>query len=225
MDKNGLIVEPEFHNINKYLQEGEMTRVTDSIKRISEKIDGNTEGMLLRNIVLWIHQNTVRLNSPKDERKFKRTASEILLSRERTGCCDTATLFTALARAKDIPTMQIITFSKTWGKDFEKGNSQGTEGHFFVASNIKDIKGEANWILLDPDRYVSDSREVRLEHLNTEDRNIGNNYYAFAYVNDYRDIEIDGLRIDSISDMGEIQQGAYKECNKKDFTKREEYER
>ena len=156
MDKNGLMVEPEFENTSKYLRAGEMTSVTDSIKKIAEKIDGNTEGMILRKIVLWIHQNTVRLKSPKDERKFKRTASEILLSGERTGCCDTATLFTAIARAKEIPTMQIITFNKTWGKDFEKGVSKGTIGHYFVASYIKDIKAKANWTLLDPDRYVAD---------------------------------------------------------------------
>ncbi len=55
-----------------------------------------------------------------------------------------------------------------------------------------------------------------------EDRNI-EGYYAFAYVNDFRDININGRKIDSIENMKIIQEEAYKECDKKDF--KEEIER
>lgn len=225
MDKNGLLVEPEFDNINKYLQSGDMTVITNNIKSIADKINGNTQGIILRKIILWIQQNTIRLNSPQDDRKFKRPASEILLSGKRTGCCDSATLFTALAREKKIPTMQIITFSRRWGEQYEKRTVKGTEGHFFVASYITDINGNSNWVILNPDKYISDLREVKIEHLNKEDRNISNNYYAFAYVNDYRDVNLQGIKIDSIQNMRRIQEEAYRKCNKEDFKSREDYER
>lgn len=225
MEKKGLLVVPNFEEKEKYLQSGKMTEITEYIRKVADSIEGETDGIILRKIILWIHKNTKRLCSPKDERKFKRTASEILLSKERTGCCDTATLFTAIARCKGIPTMQIITFSKAWGEEFERGIAKETKGHYFTASYIKDQKDKSDWVLLDPDRYALDIRDVRMIHLKTENRNIGNDYYAFAYVNDYRDVKVEDIIIDSISSMGRIQEKAYRECNKKDFTRREDYER
>ena len=225
MNKQGLIVEPKFEDANLYLQSGEMTKITENIKMLANKIDVETDGITLRKIIYWIQSNTVRLNSTQDGRKFRRTADEILISKERTGCCDTATLFTAIARAKQIPTMEIITLSKQWGEKLEKGITRGTEGHFFTASYIKDINNNHSWVLIDPDKKITDLRDVRIEHLNTADRNISNNYYAFAYVRDYRDIIIDNLKIDSIQNIGEIQRMAYKACDRKDFKSREDYER
>ena len=73
MIKEGLLVEPEFNNISKYLQSGERTKVTDEIKEVSEKIKGQTGGVLIRNILVWMHQNTSRLQNSRDSRKFKRT--------------------------------------------------------------------------------------------------------------------------------------------------------
>ena len=92
--------------------------------------------------------------------------------------------------------MQIITLSKKWGEKVDKGISQGTEGHFFVASYLKDLRGKYSWVLIDTDREVRDIRDVRLETLNLEDRNMGD-LYAFAYVSDY----YDNLKIDSIKAM------------------------
>lgn len=225
MDKQGLLVEPNFTDVNLYLESGEMTKITDNIKAIADQINCETDGMTLRKIIYWIHSNTVRLNSPKDKRKFKRTADEILLSGERTGCCDTATLFTAITRAKGIPTMEIITLSKLWGEKFDRGVEEGTEGHFFAASYVKDVNNKLSWVLIDPDKRVSDLREVRIEHLKNDNRNIGNIYYAFAYVRDFRDVMINRLKIDSIQNMGEIQKMAYIACNKKDFYSKIDYER
>ena len=54
-------MEPEFDNIDKYLQSGERTKVTDKIKDVSKQIDGQTDIMLIGNILMWMNQNTVRL--------------------------------------------------------------------------------------------------------------------------------------------------------------------
>lgn len=223
MNEKGLLIKPEFENIEKYLNNGEMTSITERIINVTENINGKTDGIIVRKILLWMSQNTMRLrNGQRDSRKFRRTADEILLSRERNGCCDSATLFTALARSKQIPTMQIITLKKSWGEKIDKGIPTGTEGHYFVACYLKDLTGKAKWTLIDSDRLVTDIIDVRLSNLNTEDRNI-NSYYAFAYVNDFRDIDINGRKIDSIENMKIIQEEAYKECDKKDF--KEEIER
>lgn len=223
MNEKGLLIKPEFENIEKYLNNGEMTSITERIINVTENINGKTDGIIVRKILLWMSQNTMRLrNGQRDSRKFRRTADEILLSRERNGCCDSATLFTALARSKQIPTMQIITLKKSWGEKIDKGIPTGTEGHYFVACYLKDLIGKAKWTLIDSDRLVTDIIDVRLSNLNTEDRNI-NSYYAFAYVNDFRDIDINGRKIDSIENMKIIQEEAYKECDKKDF--KEEIER
>lgn len=224
MIKDGLLIEPEFYNISKYLQSGGRTKITDEIKKVSEKISGQNDGMLIRNLLLWMHQNTLRLKNGSDTRKFKRTANEILESGERTGCCDSSTLFTALARSKNIPTIQIITLNKDWGKSIDRGEKIGTQGHYFVACYLRDNNGKYDWILIDSDRYVQDIRDVRLSRLNKENRNIDENYYAFAYVRDYSDVVCNGLKIDSIENMAKIQIAAYRQCNIKDFSYEAEIE-
>ncbi|MCI8309919.1 MAG: transglutaminase domain-containing protein [Clostridia bacterium] len=224
MINQGLLIKPEFDNINKYLQSGEKTLITEKIKEISKNITGNTHGMLVKQILIWMHKNTTRLHNSGDNRKFKRTATEILESRERTGCCDSSTLFTALARSKYIPTMQIITLSKNWTKQLEKGEKIGTQGHYFVACYLKDITGKYDWIRIDSDRDVQDVRDVRLNRFNRENRNIDENYYAFAYVRDYSDVNFNGIKIDSIENMSKIQIAAYEQCNVKGLSYRDEIE-
>ena len=120
MNEKGLIDKPEFNNLSKYLSSGKRTEITGDIQKVADGIQGDTEGIILRKILLWINQNTSRINNGRDERKFKRSADEILKSGERTGCTDSSTLFVAIARAKGIPTMQIITFDKSWGEMIEK---------------------------------------------------------------------------------------------------------
>ena len=213
MKKEGLLIEPEFDNINKYLESGTRTQITDVLKKLSEQIHGNTDGMLVRNILVWIHENTIRLHDGSDPRKFKRTASEILLSGERTGCCDSSTLFAALARSKGIPTMQIITLSKKWGTAIDNGIKLPTSGHYFVASYLTDVVGNSKWILIDSDRTVRDTREVNFVGLDLQNRNIGD-LYAFAYVKDY----YDDLHIDSIKSINDIQLKAYRMCDRSDFS-------
>lgn len=211
MKEEGLLEKPDFKNVNRYLKSGDRTEVTEEIKKCAEKIDGQTDGMIIRNIMLWINENTTRIHNGSDTRKFKRSADAIMLSGERTGCCDSSTLFTALARSKGIPTMQIITIDKDCNKNGY------TSGHFYVGCYLKDINGSARWVLIDSDKPVNDIRDVEINKLNLEDRNISKRRYAFAYTNDYSNIEIDGIKIDCIQNMTKIHKKVYEKLDKKDF--------
>lgn len=204
MLKNGLLKEPEYGNVKEYLKSASKSEVTPEIISATNGIDGNTSGALVKNILVYMHEKTKRLKDPKDNRKFRRTATEILESGERTGCGDSCTLFCALARSKGIPTIQIITFNK---KD------KAETGHFFAACYLKDKTGESKWYLIDPDRDVKSPEEVRIRNFNKEDRNLNDRYYAFAYVKDYSEVGID-----SIQSISRIQRKVYEECDKSDFT-------
>lgn len=225
MNTKGLLVEPDFINLEKYLQSGNRTEITDKIRKISKTIDGASDGILVKKILVWINQNTIRLNSSNNPRKFKRTATEILESRERTGCCDSSTLFTALARSKGIPTMQIITFCVDWAKNLISGKKVETSGHFFTSCYLKDAHGKSDWVLIDSDQPTQNIKDIRLQILNRNNRNIRNNYYAFAYVNDYSNISFNELKIDSIANMGRIQLFALQNSDKNDFLRDREEER
>ena len=207
MKNEGLIKEPEFDNKNKYLQFGNRTDCSKEIIEIAQSINEPTDGLTVRKILLWINQNTVRIHDEKDERKFKRSSTEILESRERTGCCDSSTLFTSIARCKGIPTMQIVTINKDTGRD----------GHFYVASYLKDTEKIGRWILIDTDVPIKDIRDVRLGTLDLDDRNISKRRYAYAYTEDYSNIELDGIRIDSIQNMNKLQNSVWGLLDKEDF--------
>ena len=207
MKNEGLIKEPEFDNKNKYLQFGNRTDCSKEIIEIAQSINEPTDGLTVRKILLWINQNIERIHDEKDERKFKRSSTEILESGERTGCCDSSTLFTSIARCKGIPTMQIVTINKDTGRD----------GHFYVASYLKGTEKIGRWILIDTDVPIKDIRDVRLGTLDLDDRNISKRRYAYAYTEDYSNIELDGIRIDSIQNMNKLQNIVWGLLDKEDF--------
>lgn len=215
MKEDGLLQKPEFENIQKYLQFGERTDCNEEIMKIAMNINEPTDGLTVRKILLWMNQNTARINNVRDKRKFKRGAMEILESGERTGCCDSSTLFTSIARAKGIPTMQIICINKDTGRD----------GHFYVASYLKRSGNNSrDWILIDSDAPVKDIRDVRLSCLDLNDRNISRRRYAYAYTDDYSSVELNGIKIDCIQNMNRLQDNVWNMIDKRDFLiKRERY--
>ena len=221
MNEKGLLAFPEFDTVTKYLKSGERTEVTEYIREAVEQVQGDTDGLLVRNLLVWMNQNTERIHNSKDRRKFTRTAEEILLSGERTGCCDSSTLFTALARSKNIPAMQIITLGKDWVKKLDRREETKTESHYFTACYIRNVADDGEWVLIDSDKPVLDARDVNLTKLKLEDRNLDRKFYAFAYARDYSDIEVDGTKIDSIENMRKILYKAYVECDREDFKSKE----
>ncbi len=227
MNKKGLLVEPEIENPDAYLGSGTRTPIlilefsSDEINNFKKYL---TDRQIVREIICWMQQKTERLINGSDERKFKRSSKEILESGERTGCCDSCTLFTSLAREFGIPTMQVITLSREWGRKKDEGENPGTAGHFFAATYLRDNKGKGGWYLVDPDHSVSAPNKVEIRALDISERHIGKDNYIFAYVRDY----YDDLKIDSIKSMTDIQCSAYEKCDKNDIfndknKKRESY--
>ena len=221
MNEKGLLAFPEFDNVTKYLKSGERTEVTEYIRNAVEQVQGNTDGLLVRNLLVWMNQHTERIHDSRDRRKFTRSAEEILLSGERTGCCDSSTLFTALARSKNIPAMQIISLGKDWVNKLDRGEEAKTESHYFTACYIQDVSGDREWVLIDSDRRLLDARDVYMTRLKLEDRNLDRKFYAVAYTRDYSDIVVDGMKIDSIENMRKILYKAYLECDRGDFKSKE----
>lgn len=218
MEKAGLLAEPKFDDITYYLGDGTLTSQTDFIKLVASKIEGKTDEEKLVNLLLWMNSNVVRKKGVKDSNKFNKTAEEILLSKERTGCSDSAVLFSTIVRAMGIPAMQIITFDKDWGEKLDKGEKTGgVFGHFYVAAFVKDNKGNSSWKLIDSDNPTLDKDKVDIRYLKRDNRNISKRRYAFAYVRDFRDFEIDGRKLDSEHNMKYIQTKAYMESNRKDI--------
>lgn len=210
MIEDGLIIKPNYEDVNYYLREGKMTNITDDIQQIADIIKNNmSDGMVVKNIIAFMNRNVARLNNAySDERKFKRTAQEILESKERTGCADSATLFRAISIACGIPTMQIIGMSK---ENYKSG------GHFYSGVYLRDVEGKKKWHILDSDQSVQNMENVRLDiKKDIYDRNIGRDY-AFAYTLDYREIDIDGKTIDSIENMNKISSIVHDMCDKKDM--------
>lgn len=219
MNEEGLLVSPKFDTSSEYLRQGKMTEFDMDILRFASKIKSkeNDKNTIIELINL-MNKETKRLKDTRDQRKFKRTASEILASGERTGCCDSATLFTAMARSQGIPTMQIITMQEKAALEALENGSAVCGGHFWVGCYAKNNAGENEWMLFD-----SDSEHPHRMKWDLEDRNI-RDFYAFAYVNDYRDVELVRddklgiLKIDSIDSMNRIQTEVAKKCYK-DFSK------
>ena len=218
MEKLGLYAEPKYNDVEYYLGEGQLTKQTEFIKYVASKIEGETDAEKIKNLILWMNKKIVRKYGQKDPKKFNKTAEEILESKERTGCSDSAVLFSTLARAMGIPTMQVVTFDKDWADDIIKDKTpNSTRGHFFVASYIKDIYGVENWVIIDSDKPVNKKEEIKLRILDKDNRNITNNNYAFAYARDFRDFEVDGKKIDSVQNMKYIQTKSCLESNLKDI--------
>ena len=118
-----------------------------------------------------------------------------------------------MARSQGIPTMQIITLRKEDALKSLKDGSTVCSGHFWVGCYAKNEAGENEWML-----FNSDSNHPRRMEWDLEDRNI-RDCYAFAYVNDYRDVELVRddklgiLKIDSIDSMNRIQTEVARRCD------------
>lgn len=223
MNKNGLLVEPEFDKPEKYLKPGKMTAESDKINELlqSKKIkyffytllNRGAKGRVIRELLVLMNTVTKRLNSPGDNRKFKRTAEEILESGERTGCCDSSTVAITLARALEIPAMQIITFDIEKAKESKAKGLPINAGHFFTAFYLSDISGNFSWYIVDTDRKAERIEDVELIKMDTSNRIINGKFYAFAYAGDYRDVEVktdsEVVTIDSIQNMLKIHEIAY----------------
>lgn len=221
MEKAGLIVEPEFDNPNYYLGEGTLTKQTELIRFIAKRIIGSTDEEKVRNMIAFLNSE-VPIKKANDGRIFQKTAEEILNSRQRTGCSDSAILFCTMARAMGIPAMMVVTFDKDWRENVVKGkNVDKTVGHFYSAVYLKEKDDNGVWKLIDTHKTRRIPKDIDIQVFDLEDRNIyykgESTKYAFAYVRDIRDISLNGRTIDNASNMRYIQVRAALEANGRDI--------
>lgn len=204
---------PKFNDIELYLKTGKMTNhLAMNIQDIAEKIHGENDEDIAREIVVFMNKNIPMNRDSSHLMKFRRSAEQILEQKYRNGCCDSSTLFVAIARAKGIPTMQIVSFDKIHAKEIATTGHKITKGHFYAAIFSREDK---KWYLVDADKDKAfEKKDVPFHKLDLENRNLNAKYYAFAYVNDFTEIELNGRKIDSISNIGLIQRDVYKLCNK-----------
>ena len=215
MNEKGLFSKPIFSNPGYYLTSGERTKVTPVIENLASRVSGKSEEEVAKDLLVKMNLATKRLKEAgNDKRKFKRSAEEILISGERTGCTDSSTLFTALCRSRGIPAMQIVTLMVP--NAIENPDSF-SDGHFFTACFLKNEKEIGQWKFVDSDSGKTTIDDITFHKLNLNDRNITKRFYAFAYSRDYSEIENDGVRIDSIHNMLELQRKAFKLCDKDDL--------
>jgi len=134
--------------MQNYLKDTKQIFITPGIRNIIREFDRKDIDLALE-ILEWIHNNFENIND-NTEKKMKlfrkRTADEIVKSKELTGCTDYAIVFIALARAKKIPTKYIEAIKKTW---LDTGDSNRIEGHVFAECLIED-----KWYIIDPQRGV-----------------------------------------------------------------------
>lgn len=221
MEKAGLIVEPRFDNPEYYLGEGRLTKQTELIKIIANRFRGKLDEDKLKSLLVFLNYE-VEIKKVQDEKKFNKSAEEILMSRQRTGCSDSAILFATLARAMGIPSMLVVTYDKEWRERIVKGiEPESTDGHFFVASYIKGKDGQSKWVLLDTHKSARNMKAIELKEFDIYDRNItwkkDKSMYSFAYVRDIRDVRLNGRTIDSSSNMRYIQVRAALSSNGRDI--------
>ena len=222
MNEKGLLVKPSFYNPEYYLLGGKYTSYDPLIDFIAKnKIQGNMDGEKVRNIISFMNKNISEDRVLNREKKFKRAAGEILADKQRLGCTDSSILFCSIARGMGIPSMSIVCFDKDWAEKEFEGKARGVKGHVYSGVYLKDIDGKQDWYLVDSDAPTITKAFLKIKKLDLENRNVDRNRYAFAYVRDIDEIELDGMKIDSEENMCEIQRRVLRLCDKKDFLERE----
>lgn len=89
-----------------YLQEGEQTKITKRIKKISRSLKEDDKKKTIKNIISWIHKNLKKKSY--DKKVFrKRTADEIIEDGYITGCTDASLVLIVMCRSLKIPAMYV----------------------------------------------------------------------------------------------------------------------
>ncbi|KUK76986.1 MAG: Uncharacterized protein XD93_0607 [candidate division WS6 bacterium 34_10] len=136
-----LITGPKEQEINKYLNSGPQTHITEGIQKIVSGIEGTNLEKTKK--ILDLGSSLVERKGFDREVFRKRTASEILKDGFITGCTDAALLFVALARATNIPAKYVETIDEQWLKE----GGDLIRGHVY-SQIFDDITNK--WIWVDP---------------------------------------------------------------------------
>jgi transglutaminase-like putative cysteine protease len=118
---------------DKFLQQGEQTKITPRIQEVADSIKGE-EIEFIFNLLEWVHENIAykRGKLPKGI-KFndifrQRTGNQIVGEGYASGCSDFALAFITIARAKGVPTKYVECINKS----YFNGDSAKVAGHVFA---------------------------------------------------------------------------------------------
>ncbi len=126
-----------------YLRQGEQSRISDSgfLPDLSTGKRGLEE---LREIYAWMKREFTPYRAG-GKTIGTVTVEELFARKTLGGCHDHALLFSAVVRTFGYPAVIIETYSISWMEEYQRGTSQGYEGHVFVEVYLED-----QWILVDP---------------------------------------------------------------------------
>ncbi len=127
-------------NIKVWLKEGEQSKITSKIRKISSKFKGGNFGKIF-SILNWIESN---ISEEKDRKKVlkifaSRTADQLIRERNDTGCHDTTVILVTFLRAVGIPAKYVLGIDK-------KSPTRG--GHCVAEAYVN-----KTWILIDPGEF------------------------------------------------------------------------
>ena len=118
---------------------GEQTQLTPKVKEIADGIEG--EGVVLA-MKISDYIKSMDVTEGAEGPDFTRTAEEILEGDKYNGCNEAGVVFTALLRAKGVPTTYIQTLNKDAVSNYSKENPS-LKGHVFLEANFGD-EGKEN---------------------------------------------------------------------------------
>ena len=219
MINNGLLQMPKFDDPEYYLTSGPRTKITPEVQELANKAQGRNDKEIALDLLRVMNETTPYSSKylEIDPRDFKKSADEILREGTRTGCFDSATLYTTLLRARGIPAMQIITFNVP---EAVKDRYWFRTGYFFVAAFLKDEEGKGSWQITKPHvgNYSFALNRVNFRPFNLDDRNIDDEEYAYAYTRDYSEVDYKGRFINSKQRIFDLSRIAYGWSKKQDMT-------
>ena len=199
---------------NYFLTSGDRTELGPTVTKIARFIPDVSPEHSTKDVVksiMYAYAKYIPMRRGiHPERKFKRSAEEIISQGYRDGCCDSSTLFVALCRAKGIPACQVIT-----AKVSAMNDGRFSVGHFFSGFYSSE---EDKWYVIDTNKTPQEILNPRFpfHDFNDEGDFFDRDYLVFAVARDYSDYSIrdpeTGItyQIDSSRSMREIHRLAYK---------------
>lgn len=164
----GYFINPEYDNLELFLQTGTQTKAYDIVKERSREINDNKDISTLAEIFREV-TNISNVKSEDPDRFYDNV--EYIYERGLTGCTDYGLVFAALAREKGIPTVFVQAAKADWVYDAQQNNGRHiyVRGHIFVEVYINGY-----WYLVDSTAgkaFISYDRN---------NFNLPNGYIAFA---------------------------------------------
>lgn len=137
----------DYAHPEKYLVQGEQTRLSDPGIAADLRLEQNTAGsgqlFMLGRIYWWMH-GEFEPWSARGATIGKATTDQLLVDRRLGGCHDWGLVYASLARELGYPTVIVDTLELDWARQFQSGRKGSYVGHVFV-----EVFVDGQWILVD----------------------------------------------------------------------------